>query len=574
MKAAYKRLLSFGMVCLLLVTLLPTMMPTVSAAKVYDFLFPVKAGKLAYKYGYSESYGGTHTGIDIHDRDDDTIYAACAGEVVATANKCEHVDYGKECEHYSTYGNYIKVKHADGTYARYGHLKKDSLKVKKGDKVKKGQAIATMGSSGYSTGKHLHFELRKSNDKTEINVNPLSMNGSISYAYSGYATDPKVTYEAIYENAYLIKSAANNQYLNVVGAKDSDEAKINTVKYTGSKGQVFGIKKAQDGYTLMPQCSTKRVVNPYADLVASGKTVNLYKLTTSKDDCSQWWKFQSSGDGYIIRNVQNPDVCLTTNAAGDKITVKTYTGADNQVWYLEKACTVTYDANGGTGAPDSQRLRAGYETLLSAQKPTRECHTFMGWSTESDDSTAVWVENSAVTIYEDTTVYAVWSVNHSYGDGNGVCSTCGFRDASALRGTVTGSGNTADPVTMCIFDRNSDTALRTLTIEDGNFSVMDLPAGEYKLSFSKLNHVTREYEVTLTGEETALDAAIHLIGDIDGRGGVNVGDVGRLNAHIKGLTPITDEYELLCANVTGDALNMGDVGRMYAHVKGLNPLFE
>ena len=56
-------------------------------------------------------------------------------------------------------GNYIAIKHPNKLYSYYGHLKKNSLLVKTGDKVSPGQHIASVGSSGNSTDPHLHFEL-------------------------------------------------------------------------------------------------------------------------------------------------------------------------------------------------------------------------------------------------------------------------------------------------------------------------------------------------------------------------------------------------------------------------------
>ena len=59
------------------------------------------------------------------------------------------------------YGNLIEIKHPDGYVSKYGHNEK--LLVKKGDKVTSGNTISLSGSSGRSTGPHLHFEVSKNN---------------------------------------------------------------------------------------------------------------------------------------------------------------------------------------------------------------------------------------------------------------------------------------------------------------------------------------------------------------------------------------------------------------------------
>ena len=105
----------------------------------------------------------------------------------------------------------------------------------------------------------------------------------------------------------------------------------------------------------------------------------------------------------------------------------------------------------------------------------------------------------------------------------------------------------------------------------GNYAFENIAAGTYTLKVSKENHVAREYAVTVEADLTQ-DVKIHLIGDIDGNGKINVGDVSKLNGHIKG-NQLTDEYMILCANVNGGKLNMGDVSVLYAHIKGTKTLY-
>ena len=58
-------------------------------------------------------------------------------------------------------GNHVKISHGNGLVSIYGHL--TSLVVKQGDKVEQGQLIGYSGTTGKSTGYHLHFEMRKNN---------------------------------------------------------------------------------------------------------------------------------------------------------------------------------------------------------------------------------------------------------------------------------------------------------------------------------------------------------------------------------------------------------------------------
>jgi len=89
-----------------------------------------------------------HSGIDIAIPKNTPVKSFMDGEVVFAGWK-------------KGYGNFIEIKHSDGYVSKYGHNEK--LLVKKGDKVKSGNTICLSGSSGRSTGPHLHFEVSKNN---------------------------------------------------------------------------------------------------------------------------------------------------------------------------------------------------------------------------------------------------------------------------------------------------------------------------------------------------------------------------------------------------------------------------
>ena len=76
------------------------------------------------------------------------------------------------------------------------------------------------------------------------------------------------------------------------------------------------------------------------------------------------------------------------------------------VW--AKNYTVSYNANGGTGAPGSQTKVSGQTLTLSTTRPTRPCHVFVGWATSASATTAQYQPGGSFTTNANTTLYAVW----------------------------------------------------------------------------------------------------------------------------------------------------------------------
>ena len=118
-----------------------------------------------------------HDGVDFSPTGNRDVVAVMAGRVVRVDDRCTH-DYAKTklnkygryidpCDEkdgiiskYGSYGKCVIVKHDDGTRSMYAHLSK--ILVRSGQKVKKGQRIGIMGSTGSACGVHLHFEVRVS----------------------------------------------------------------------------------------------------------------------------------------------------------------------------------------------------------------------------------------------------------------------------------------------------------------------------------------------------------------------------------------------------------------------------
>ncbi|MCL2081350.1 MAG: M23 family metallopeptidase [Oscillospiraceae bacterium] len=114
----------------------------------FEYVTPLR-GEMTSRFGYREHpvQGGPlfHYGVDIAAAKGTDILSFAAGTVTGT---------GKS----DTYGNYVLIAHGEGVSSFYAHC--DKVLVKRGAKVGAGQAVARVGSTGVSTGPHLHFELR------------------------------------------------------------------------------------------------------------------------------------------------------------------------------------------------------------------------------------------------------------------------------------------------------------------------------------------------------------------------------------------------------------------------------
>lgn len=123
--------------------------------------WPLKA-VISSKFGWRKdpftSENKFHSGVDLAAENGTEINAALSGKVIMS---CKMEDYG----------NVVAVDHGHGIVTLYAHNEKNLVKV--GDEVRKGSPIALVGSTGRSTGPHLHFEVRKDG----IKIDPLKFMG-------------------------------------------------------------------------------------------------------------------------------------------------------------------------------------------------------------------------------------------------------------------------------------------------------------------------------------------------------------------------------------------------------------
>ena len=131
-------------------------------------ILPIKNGniQITSKYGYRILNGKSefHSGLDIVGKHSDEVVSVSDGYVLWSQMVTDKSNPTWQ------WGNYVAVTGVDGNTVYYCHLAERRVKV--GDRVRAGDVIGIMGSTGYSTGKHLHFEVR-----------PRNMNASDAAAY-------------------------------------------------------------------------------------------------------------------------------------------------------------------------------------------------------------------------------------------------------------------------------------------------------------------------------------------------------------------------------------------------------
>ena len=121
---------------------------------------PLEVGRISSRFGMRRhpilGYTRMHSGVDFAAPTGTPVYAAGDGVV-------------EEARRRGGYGNYVRIKHKMGYQTAYGHLHKFASGIKKNRRVRQGDIIAYVGSTGLSTGPHLHYEVIRHGRKINPN---------------------------------------------------------------------------------------------------------------------------------------------------------------------------------------------------------------------------------------------------------------------------------------------------------------------------------------------------------------------------------------------------------------------
>lgn len=163
----------------------------------YDYRFPFASGlkhqiTQGFNGRFSHYHQGSRNAVDIAAQVGTLIVAAREGTVMYVKD-----DYhmGGRDKYFLDKANVVMVLHSDGSYAVYAHILLGSAKVKAGDQVKAGDVLAMSGSSGFSTGPHLHFVIQRNHDMETVSVPFMFQgpDGTRTHPYRGltFATKPQ-----------------------------------------------------------------------------------------------------------------------------------------------------------------------------------------------------------------------------------------------------------------------------------------------------------------------------------------------------------------------------------------------
>jgi len=170
---------------------------------------------------YEDDRGSySHTGVDVLSGvSDRSVFATAKGKVIEAQNRMEDSYIVNENSPVSEWaGNYIILEHGNGYTSRYSHLAYNTLTVKVGDIIEEGTIIANEGESGYATGVHLDFEVKK--DGNFVNPTDYALGKANLPAYGETGGDQVLRIGSIVRIDRILTVTSVNEEANLIGITD------------------------------------------------------------------------------------------------------------------------------------------------------------------------------------------------------------------------------------------------------------------------------------------------------------------------------------------------------------------
>lgn len=344
-----------------------------------NYTWPLKTSINISREFTGSNYKTQHTGCDFACSLGNDVYAIADGTVVtATDYGCTGSHYGgtPACSKGSScpaakassdgkgsYANRICIDHGNGVYSFYAHLSTGTFKVKSGDRVRQGQLIAKTGTSGKSTGPHLHFEIRVGGNSTNYAKNPRNYLTKVNPVPNPVTTTPSIWKNS---DSYTVGNSATltwNSVDNATGYWFSVWYKgeqIVTTQVSGSsqytlnnlgEGEYTAYITAYNDSSSKQNSVTFRVnyldigTNFIANIIKVDSWSHVVNDNTNAcigkevGNANEYYEFvRQSDSSYIIKSLEDGkylDVSDGGNKNGQNVGFSDYTGENNQRWYIK-----------------------------------------------------------------------------------------------------------------------------------------------------------------------------------------------------------------------------------------------
>lgn len=344
------------------------------------------------------------------------IYASKSGKVVLSYDGCvgcksDYGKYNKEngndknyCRHNKPCGNYVIIDHGNGVYSRYLHLYWDGV-AEKGTTVKQGDIIGYMGSTGRSSGTHLHFDIWKNGTGasggtvlggTRINCSKASIN----YVYT-----PGETHGG---NVTVTPKPHSHSY-----REEETQGHPHTIYKVCSCG--YREKFRSISYADCSSCYPIGNVTLTREFSKTGGWVTFYRNNVA-NATSYSLEIYKDGYHYYTYDMTSTSLNVTKLPAGNytatliaknRNTNKSKTSSCSS-FTIADSYAIYYNANGGTNAPGNDEKIEGVGKNLSTQLPKREHYVFKGWARSKNATVAEYASGEVYQIDANVTLYAVW----------------------------------------------------------------------------------------------------------------------------------------------------------------------